>query len=358
MSTSKLPDRLLGNYALAGSLILHAGFIGLFSAWQWDWTAPEKTPPKIINVKFIPAPPSSRPSEHPATPRSVSGSPAQPREVHSSAITHLKARTPYTRIPVRHPFKKIHRMATPHTIIHPSPLNKRASLLHGATQPRPAPPYMITPASHGSAERVEVRPAPAFNGPPASSTRAVAVASSLSNSRQKFIPKMSPTARARFPNVKGGMTPAALATEPATANLAHLKSRPGPATLKSPTFSTAALVPEAAVKHSSFRKAESPLQASLSGDWVNDCMRSGHPVNIFEGVAYRGPALPPNRPASRDGRPAGHRLHPGQTGPLDESRSRADLRLSPAGPGGAGGRSQRSALPRNSGAIEDRLLSV
>lgn len=270
ISTSKLPGRLLENYALAGSLILHAGFIGLFSAWQWDWTAREKTPPQIINVKFIPASPTSRPSEHPATPRSVSGSPAQPREVHPSAVTPLKARTPYARIPVRHPLEKIHRMATPHSIIHPSPLNKRASLLHEATQPLPAHPYMITPASQGSAERVEVRPAPAFTGPPVSPIRAVAVAHSLSNSRQKLIPKMSPTASARFPNVKGGMTPAALATEPATANLAHLKSRHGPATLKSPNFSTAALVPEAVVKRSSFQKAESPLQASLSGDEVNN----------------------------------------------------------------------------------------
>ncbi len=66
------------------------------------------------------------------------------------------------------------------------------------------------------------------------------------------------------------MTPAALVTEPATANLAHLKSRPGPATLKSPNFSTAAFVPEAVVKRSSFQKAESPLQASLSGDEVNN----------------------------------------------------------------------------------------
>jgi len=266
----KLPDRLLENYALAGSLILHAGFIGLFSAWQWDWTAPEKTPPKIINVKFIPAPPSSRPSEHPATPRSVSGSPAQPRGVHPSAITPLKARTPSARIPVPHPFKKIHRMASPHTIIHPSPLNKRASLLHETTQPRPAHPYMITPASHGSAEKVEVRPAPAFTGPPASPIRAVAVASLLTNSRQKFIPKMSPTAKVRFYNVKDGTTPTALAAEPATAKFIHLKPRPGPATHKSPTFSTAGFVPEAAVKRSSFQKAESPLQASLSGDGVNN----------------------------------------------------------------------------------------
>ena len=270
ISTSKLPDRLLENYALAGSLILHAGFIGLFSAWQWDWTAPEKTPPKIINVKFIPASPTSRPVESHAAPRSVFGSPAQPRAVHSSAVTPLKARTPYARIPVRHPLEKIHQMATPHSIIHPSPLNKRASLLHEATQPQPAHPYKITPASHGSAERVEVRPAPAFTGPPASPTQVVAIASSPLNSRQKFIPKMSPTAEARFSNVKGGNAPIALAIEPATAKLAHLKPRPGPATLKSPNFSTAGLVPKAVVKHSSFQRAESPLQASLSGDWVNN----------------------------------------------------------------------------------------
>ncbi len=66
------------------------------------------------------------------------------------------------------------------------------------------------------------------------------------------------------------MTPAALAIEPATAKMAYLKPRPGPATLKPPLFSTAAFVPEAAVKRSLFQKAQGPLQASLSGDWVNN----------------------------------------------------------------------------------------
>ena len=66
------------------------------------------------------------------------------------------------------------------------------------------------------------------------------------------------------------MTPAALATEPATAKFTHLKPRPGPATLKSPNFSTAAFVPEAAVKRFLVQKAQSSLQASLSGDWVNN----------------------------------------------------------------------------------------
>ncbi len=269
-STSKLSGQTVGNYAFVGSLLLHAGFIGLFSAWQWNWTAPENTPPKIINVKFIPASPSSRPIEHQAALRSVSGSPAQPMKVHSSAIIHLKARTPYARIPVRHPFKKIHRMATPHQIIHRSPLVQPASLIHRATQPLPAHPFKITPASHGSAERAGVRPAPSFTGPPTSSTRAVAVAHSPSYSRQKIIPKMSPTAKVRFSKVKGGPTPTALTTEPATAKMAYLKPRPGPATLASPPLSTSAFVPEAAVKHSLFQKAQSPLQASLSGDWVNN----------------------------------------------------------------------------------------
>ena len=65
------------------------------------------------------------------------------------------------------------------------------------------------------------------------------------------------------------MTPTALTTEPATAKMAYLKPRPGPATLASPPLSTAAFVPEAAVKRPLFQKAQSPLQASLSGDWVN-----------------------------------------------------------------------------------------
>jgi TonB family protein len=81
---------------------------------------------------------------------------------------------------------------------------------------------------------------------------------------------MSPTAEIRFSNVKGGMTPSDLAAEPATAKFTHLKPRSDPATLKSPPLSTASLVPEAAVKRSLFQKARSPLQTSLSGDWVNN----------------------------------------------------------------------------------------
>ncbi len=269
ISTSQSLGGNIGRYAFAGSLILHAGLIVFVSAWQWDWTAPEKNRPKIVHVKFIPASPSSQPSEHQVASRSVSGSPAQPRENPLTAVTPLKARTPYARIPAPHSLKKVHRMATPHKIIRQRPLTQRASLIHQATRALPAHPFKISPVSHGSAERVEVRPAPSFTGQSMNSTQAVAAVYSPSSSRQNHIQKISPTTKARFSNVRDGITPTAQVRESTVAKIAHLKPRPHPASFESPPLSAAAFVPEAVIKGSLLRKAQSPLQASLSWDRVD-----------------------------------------------------------------------------------------
>ena len=90
----KLPGRTPGNLALTCSLFLHVGFVALFSYWQWDERAPEKIPPKVIRVKFLPAELFTLPVESraklAALPRKLVQSPSADRNAPEADLNGLR----------------------------------------------------------------------------------------------------------------------------------------------------------------------------------------------------------------------------------------------------------------------------
>jgi TonB family protein len=111
---SRLPDRTLGNVAIAGSLFLHVGLIAIFSAWQWEWTTPEKNPPETIQVKFLTAPPPTQSTEAPDSPKPTPMPPAQPMAIQPNSKSPHSPRTPKLSIPILQPVKTAPRMSYPH----------------------------------------------------------------------------------------------------------------------------------------------------------------------------------------------------------------------------------------------------
>ncbi len=114
ISTSKLPGRTLGNLALAGSLFLHVGLFVLYSSWQWDWTAPEKVPPKVVTVKFLQTPSSSQSTETSNSPEPTPMVPARPLAIHPNSKVSLIPRTPNLSVPTLQPAKMARQMIRSH----------------------------------------------------------------------------------------------------------------------------------------------------------------------------------------------------------------------------------------------------
>ncbi len=123
ISTSKLTSGNSGNLALAGSLFLHVGLIAVFSSWQWDGAAPEKAPPKIVQVKFIATPPVSQSSETLDSSKRASIPPARPRTTRPNLKSRLTPRTPTLSTPPLPPIAEARQLLrSPSKTIKPSPV--------------------------------------------------------------------------------------------------------------------------------------------------------------------------------------------------------------------------------------------
>lgn len=120
--TTKLPDSSLKNFAFAGSLLLHVGFIALVSYWQWEGKALEKTPLKVVKIKFI----SPSNAQKPTPVKAERFSAAQPYVVSSSSIPTLHARTPELSTPTHHPVKisQHNHRSTKTLTVRPLPIRK------------------------------------------------------------------------------------------------------------------------------------------------------------------------------------------------------------------------------------------
>ena len=115
ISTSRLPNRTLGNLAIAGSLFLHVGLIAIFSSWQWDATISKKTPPKIIHIKFITAPSSSSSTETPNVTKLASIQPSRPMTTQPNSKIRLTPRTPTLSTPNLPSIAMARKMARSHS---------------------------------------------------------------------------------------------------------------------------------------------------------------------------------------------------------------------------------------------------
>ena len=129
ISTSQRSGNSVGNYALAGSLFLHAGLIVMFSAWPWSLQTPKKSPPRTIHVKFITAPSTSGTTPKQALLKHAASTPAQPMSVRSAAITLLEPRTPKILNPLNRPLKVVRRATLSSKLNRKSPILPRPVLL-------------------------------------------------------------------------------------------------------------------------------------------------------------------------------------------------------------------------------------
>jgi len=260
----------IGNYALAGSLILHAGFIGLFSVWQWDLRAPEKTKPKTIHVKFIAAPPTPKTAPKQALSKPVSSSPAQPMAVRSAAITPLKPRTPNPVFRPGSPVKAARRINLTSKSNHRTPLVQEASFSIKAAKQMRAHYYQSTQPNRKFSKRMEVRSSPVLSAHPTRSIPGTAAAPHLKSNRQSTIRRRPPVSGIRLFQVKGTANPTALLTEPMRSRI-HINNHL-PRSVKdqtTPTF-TAGVAPRSIVEsHGSKNITEIKLSA-LPGNFSHD----------------------------------------------------------------------------------------
>ena len=114
ISTSRLPDRTLGNLAIAGSLFLHVGLFAFFSSWQWDATISEKAPPKIIHINFITAPSSLPSAETPNATKHASIPPSRPMTTQPNSKIRLTPRMPTLSTPTMPTIKMARQMIRSH----------------------------------------------------------------------------------------------------------------------------------------------------------------------------------------------------------------------------------------------------
>jgi TonB family protein len=139
IATSKLPGRALGNLAIACSLFLHVVLIALFSSWQWDWKTPERIPPKIIQVKLLPVPPSPLATETPHSPQPTPRVPARPMTTQPNSKPHLMPRTPNLLTPTFQREKMAYRMIRSHSKSIKRPLAQPTSFTNTKLIPAVSP---------------------------------------------------------------------------------------------------------------------------------------------------------------------------------------------------------------------------
>jgi TonB family protein len=79
-----------------------------------DWTVPEKIPPKVIQVKFLPDPPSSQATETPNSSKPTPMVPARFMAIQPNLKSLFMPRTPNLSNPTLQPVKKAHLMIQSH----------------------------------------------------------------------------------------------------------------------------------------------------------------------------------------------------------------------------------------------------
>jgi len=168
-SKSKWPGRTLGNLAFVGSLFLHVGLIALFSSWQWDWRAPEKKPPKTVQVKFLPAPPSSRSVETSNSPKPTPMVPTRPMTTQPNSKPQLMPRTPNLLAPTFQREKMAHRMIRSHSKSIKRPLTQPTSITNTELIPAVSPAnfsqYNLRTTTHRRSTASEIRISKIYNTP-------------------------------------------------------------------------------------------------------------------------------------------------------------------------------------------------
>ena len=223
----------MGNYALAGSLFLHAGLIVMFSAWQWGLQTPEKSQPKIIHVKFITAPSTSGTTQKQALLKPAASTPAQPIAVRSAAITSLQPRTPKILKLLNRPLEVVRRATLSSKSHRISPILPQPVLLKSQRPPSPA--------------------------------RSIY----LSTSRRKTIHPRAPASRIRIVKMTEAVGQTALWTGPGKSANAVTATQPRSVpTLSSPP-STVGPVPRVTAEHSHSKNTVKVRHAALPGYFSN-----------------------------------------------------------------------------------------
>ena len=215
-STSRLPGGTLGNLAIAGSLFLHVGLFAVFSSWQWDDVAPEKTPPKVVTVKFISAPSSPQSTETPDSPEPASMTPAQPVATQPNSKSHLVPRTPSLSTPTLQPVKMARQMTRSQ-----SKIIKRA---------------LAQPTSFAKTE----------------SFSAITPANPSQHNQRTAIHRRSPVSETRVSKISHTPPRTALPTEPVKVTSTLIQRRPTPAHMN--TTPQASFTSQAAAEPLSSRK--------------------------------------------------------------------------------------------------------
>ncbi len=192
-STSKLPGKTLGNLAIAGSLCLHVGLIAVFSSWQWDGATLEKTPPKIVTIKFMPASPSSQSTETPSLPKTTPMPPARPMTTQPNAKSRLMPRTPSLSTPTLSPVKMAYQMIRSHS----------NTIKRSLSQPTSFANTKLIPA--------------------------VSPVNFSQHSQRTAIHRRSPTSEIRISRISHTPARTAIPTEPSKMRSTLIHRRPGPA---------------------------------------------------------------------------------------------------------------------------------
>jgi len=153
MNTTTTFDRLdktIGRYALAGSLLLHLGFVALFYSSQWNPIIPAKEPLKIINVNFIPATEKTKTRRQTESSPLTSTSPETPIKLQSAKIWKTKPRTQKVSSPKDSSFKATPRLL-PVTHVQPKlPKKPKAILPDKPRSTTSARPFSLIPINPGA----------------------------------------------------------------------------------------------------------------------------------------------------------------------------------------------------------------
>jgi len=256
---TKLPGRTSENLALACSLVLHAGFIILFSAWQWEWRTAPKSPPKVVKIKFLPLPTAQKDVQKPASVKTTHFSPAQPVAVTSHSIPALNTRTPRASAPVHRPVSWT-KQAMPSQKRHFKTRRAQPTAIPATgAKPLAARPLKRTHHSHDAAQEIKVRPSPLHKTHQTPSVQAAAPVEFRSTGQLQVVQRRSPTRQATFQNFSVAVSQASSSIEASNSVVKNIQQRPVPVIAST----EAGLTALQAVEPLSSLKESRPLFAAL-----------------------------------------------------------------------------------------------
>jgi protein TonB len=225
---TKFPSRNSGNIALACSLFLHAGFIVLFSTWQWEWKTTPKNQTKVVKIKFLPPPTDQRAAQTPATEKAKTFSPAQPITVSAHSSPTLVARTPRKLTPSQQPKSWVKR-TNPSPTKHITPRRiHQASVLVTGTKPQAVRPLKTIQQRNDVSQKIEVRSSSTHKFYQTLSNQAAAPVKARSTGQPQVVQRRSPIQQATFQIAPVRVTQIASFKEASSSVLKNIQQRPVP----------------------------------------------------------------------------------------------------------------------------------